>query len=195
MLTIVWDVDDVLNDLMRQWFHQGWKAEHPECTLKFDDLVQNPPHEVLGVHRREYLFSMDRFRGTDQGLKLAPNPEIFGWFVAHGHKFRHIALTARPLETAPHVASWVMTHFGSWIRSFGVVPSRPEEGVPIYDRSKIDFLKWLGCGDIFVDDADENVRDAESLGLRTFQIAQPWNKSTLTTAALANQLSDFGARN
>ena len=26
MLTIVWDVDDVLNDLMFQWFSLGWKT-------------------------------------------------------------------------------------------------------------------------------------------------------------------------
>ena len=195
MLTIVWDVDDVLNDLMQQWFEHGWKAEHPECALKFDDLLQNPPHDVLGIDRCEYLTSMDRFRNTDRGLELSPNPEILGWFVAHGQQFRHIALTARPLQTAPHVASWVMRHFGSWIRCFGVVPSRPEQGVPIYDRSKIDFLKWLGCGDILVDDADENIRDAKSLSLTTFQIAQPWNKSTLTASALASQLSKIAVGN
>jgi hypothetical protein len=195
MLTIVWDVDDVLNDLMTQWFHLGWKAEHPECTLSFDDLRHNPPDKVLGIEREEYLVSMDRFRVTEKGLNLSPNPEILAWFIEQGQQFRHIALTARPLETAPDVAAWVMRHFGAWIRCFGVVPSRASGNQPIYDRSKIDFLKWLQCGDVLVDDADENVQDAELLGMRTFQIAQPWNKSTLTTAALAGQLSDLAARN
>ncbi|HXS77038.1 MAG TPA: hypothetical protein VN753_12730 [Terracidiphilus sp.] len=195
MLTIVWDVDDVLNDLMLQWFHHAWKPEHPECTLSFDDLLHNPPHKILGTEREDYLASMDQFRRTGRGLELTPNPGILDWFVQHGQTFRHIALTARPLETAPDVAAWVMRHFGTWIRCFGVVPSRANGGAPVYDRSKIDFLKWLGCGDILVDDADENIRDAVSLGMRTFQIAQPWNKSTLTSAALGSKLSDLAARN
>jgi len=194
MLTIVWDVDDVLNDLMAQWFHLGWKAEHPKCTLSFGDLLHNPPHEPLGIKREEYLASMDRFRGTDKGLNLDPNPEFLEWFARHGQAFRHIALTARPLETAPDVAAWVMRHFGSWIRCFGVVPSRTNCGEPVYDRSKVDFLKWLGCGDILIDDADENVRVAELVGMRTFQIAQPWNKSTLSIGALTRQLSDLATR-
>ena len=191
MLTIVWDVDDVLNDLMQQWFHHAWKSEHPECTLTFDDLAHNPPHEVLGSNRQEYLISMDGFRNTDRGRKLDPNPEILAWFVEHGSEFRHIALTARPLETAPDVAAWVLRHFGSWIRCFGVVPSRPMDGAPVYDRSKVEFLKWLRCGDILVDDADENIRDADTLGMQTFQVAQPWNVSTLTTAALLSHLSNL----
>ena len=34
MVTIVWDVDDVLNDPMQQWFIYGWLVEqHPECRV------------------------------------------------------------------------------------------------------------------------------------------------------------------
>lgn len=191
MLTIVWDVDDVLNDLMLQWFHLGWKAEHPDCRLRFAELTRNPPHEVLGIAREEYLASLDLFRNTDAGQHLSPNPEILQWLIERGDRFRHIALTARPLETAPAVSAWVMKHFGAWIRCFGVVPSRSISGEPVYDRTKGDFLKWLKCGDILIDDADDNVRDAESLGLKTFQVAQPWNKSTLTIARMVSQLSDL----
>jgi hypothetical protein len=134
---------------------------------------------------------MDRFRGTERALNLTPNSEILAWFREHGHRYRHLALTARPLETAPDVAHWVLRHFGAWIRCFGVVPSRPESGVPVYDQSKGDFLAWINRGDILIDDSTENILQARSLGLRTFQPAQPWNNSSLTIGAILKQLTQL----
>ncbi|HEY5056826.1 MAG TPA: hypothetical protein VII58_11740, partial [Acidobacteriaceae bacterium] len=152
MLTLVWDVDDVLNDLMAQWFHKGWKQEHPECATEYRSLTANPPHESLGVTHDGYLASMDAFRRSEAGLALLPNAEVLAWFLKHGAQARHIALTSRPLETAPDVAAWVLRHFGGWIRCFGIVPSRAPEGVPAYDLDKGDYLRWLGKGDVLVDD-------------------------------------------
>lgn len=189
MLTVVWDVDDVLNDLMVQWFHHGWRVEHPECAIAYKGLTSNPPDAVLGVERSEYLASMDRFRRTERGCNMAPDPDVLRWFQDEGHRFRHIALTARPLETAPQVAHWVMRHFGAWIRCFGVVPTRTEPGVPTYDRTKGEYLAWLGRGDVLVDDSSENIQQAASLGLRALQAAQPWNQSPLTIAALLRELT------
>jgi hypothetical protein len=191
MLTVIWDVDDILNDLMYEWLRYGWLAEHPDCRTSYAELTCNPPHTVLGVNRKDYLASMDRFRKTERGCNMAPNPEVLTWFHDQGHRYRHIALTARPLETAPDVAHWVMRHFGTWIRCFGVVPSRTEEGVPLYDRTKGEFLAWFGRGDVLVDDMTENVAQAASLGLRTLQPAQPWNSSTLTIAAALQELSQM----
>lgn len=189
MLTVVWDVDDILNDLMHQWFLHGWLVEHPTCRISFEELTCNPPDTVLGVHRSEYLASMDLFRKTDRAYNMTPNPEVLRWFHECGDRCRHIALTARPLETAPDVAHWVMRHFGAWIRCFGVVPTRSEDGVPIYDRTKGEYLSWLGKGDVLVDDSTENIHQAASLGLKTLQAAQPWNKSILTVPALLRELS------
>jgi hypothetical protein len=191
MLTVVWDVDDILNDLMYQWFHHGWLAEHADCRLSYAELASNPPETVLGVERREYLASMDSFRKTERGCNLTPNPEVISWFREQGDRFRHIALTARPLETAPDVAYWVMQHFGAWIRCFGVVPTRVVEGIPPYDRSKGEYLAWLGRGDLLVDDSTENILQAASLGPKTLQPAQPWNNSTLTIPALLQELSQM----
>jgi hypothetical protein len=189
MLTVVWDVDDVLNDLMYQWFVYGWRVERSDCGISYAELTGNPPHDVLGIDRSEYLASMDVFRRTERACNMAPNPEVLTWFREHGHRFRHLALTARPLETAPEVAHWVMRHFGAWIRCFGIVPTRTEEGVPVYDRSKGEYLAWLGRGDVLVDDSTDNIVQAESLGLRTLQVAQPWNSSTLTMTGLLQELS------
>jgi hypothetical protein len=195
MKTVVWDVDDVLNDLMHQWFHLGWLREHPECKVAYSELANNPPHESLGVDRAAYLASMDAFRKTEHAASMSPNAEILAWFREEGHRFRHIALTARPLETAPDVAYWVMRHFGAWIRCFGVVPTRSDVGVPVYDGSKGDFLKWIGKGDALVDDHDENIRQAAKLGLKTLQVAQPWNRSSLTLSAILQQLSEWARNN
>lgn len=191
MLTVVWDVDDILNDLMIQWFTYGWLAEHPDCSISFAELTANPPHTILGVDRSDYLASMDRFRKTERACNMTPNPEALTWFREQGHHFRHIALTARPLETAPDVAHWVMRHFGAWIRCFGVVPTRTDPGVATYDRTKGEYLAWLGRGNILVDDATDNILQAAALGLKTLQPAQPWNNSTLTIPALLQELSQM----
>ena len=175
MLTIVWDVDDVLNSLMRDWFECGWKPANPACPLKYEDLTENPPDRVLGISRREYLDSLDRFRLSPAARQMAPNPEVLAWFRIHGAAFRHIALTARPLDTAPAAAEWVMRHFGDYIRVFGVVPCRSVPETPAYDQTKSDFLDWWGRGDILVDDSTENIAGAQRIGLSGVLFGQPWN--------------------
>jgi hypothetical protein len=190
MQTIVWDVDDVLNSLMYAWFTEAWMKEHPECGIEYSGLTENPPHVVLGVARQQYLASMDAFRKTESGVHLTPNAELLDWFGEYGNRFRHIALTARPLETAPEVASWVMRHFGAWIRCFGIVPTRAGEDVPIYDRGKGDYLRWLGKGDVLVDDGEENLDQAAALGLRAVTWPQPWNRSTQDTTSTLLELTE-----
>ena len=189
MLTIVWDVDDVLNDLMYQWFSFCWLPQNPGCRIAYTELIGNPPDEALGISRATYLRSLDAFRKTDHALNMKPNPEVLEWMREHGDNFRHVALTARPLETAPDVAHWVMRHFGPWIRSFGIVPSRIPSDLPIYDRSKGDFLRWLRCGDLLIDDSPENVRQAQELGMKSLLYPQPWNGSPHTVSTLLKELS------
>jgi hypothetical protein len=190
MQTIVWDVDDVLNSLMYAWFAGAWMKEHPGCGIKYSGLTENPPHVVLGVAREQYLASLDAFRKSEPGIHLTPNAEVLDWFGRYGSRFRHIALTARPLETAPEVASWVMRHFGAWIRCFGIVPTRVGEGVPIYDRDKGDYLRWLGKGDVLVDDGEENLDQATALGLRAVTWPQPWNRATQDRTATLLELTE-----
>jgi hypothetical protein len=191
MLTIVWDIDDVLNDLMYQWFTYCWLEQTPGCRVTYAELGGNPPDEALGISRATYLDSLDEFRRTDRARNMLPNAEVLGWLCKRGARFRHIALTARPLESAPDVAHWVMRHFGAWIRNVGVVPTRAAEDVPVYDRTKGEYLKWLRCGDIMVDDSIENVRQARLLGMKTLLYPQPWNNSELTLTMLLKELSDL----
>jgi hypothetical protein len=193
MQTIVWDVDDVLNDLMHQWFLLGWKQEHPAVTVEYNNLNENPPHVSLGTTCEQYLTSMDAFRKTEAGIHLTPNAEVLEWFAAHGSKFRHVALTSRPLETAPEVAAWVMRYFGAWIRCFGIVPTRAPADVPVYDHGKGDYLRWLGKGDVLIDDTRENLRQAAEIGMKTFAWPQPWNESPLTTTEILQELTNMAS--
>ena len=80
-------------------------------------------------------------------------------------RYRHMALTARPLASAGSAADWVFRHFGNYIRCYGVVPSRLDPALPQYDHDKADFLRWFGEADFFVDDSEENVAAVRTLGV------------------------------
>ena len=128
MKTIIWDVDDVLNDLMKEWLDKHWLPSYPDCAIRYEDLIENPPHNILHITIDNYRRSLDEFR-MNRGSELRPVMEVHDWFKANGNKFRHIALTAVPLSLAHISAAWVYKYFGTWIRSFNVVPS------PTIDRS------------------------------------------------------------
>jgi FMN phosphatase YigB (HAD superfamily) len=177
MLTIVWDVDDVLNDLMASWLRDVWLPEHPGCGVSYEEISENPPHRVLGIEKVEYLTSLDAFRVSEAARRLTPNAEILDWLRAYGDRYRHVALTARPLASAGAAAEWVFRHFGNYVRCFGVVPSRLDSAAPLYDTDKADFLKWFREADYFVDDSEENVTAVRKLGVHCLVYPQPWNRS------------------
>lgn len=181
MKTIVWDVDDVLNDLMRSWFELEWLPSHLRCALRYDDIVENPPHRLLGVTLEEYQSSLDGFRLSEAGRQLSPRSEVVEWFRQYGSDFRHVALTATPMNCASLSAAWVTWHFGAWIRSFSFVPSaRSDQNILLYDQSKADFLRWWGRADALVDDSPSNVTAARSLGLEAVLVPHPWNAGRST---------------
>jgi hypothetical protein len=189
--TIVWDVDDVLNDLMRAWFDSWWRPAHPDCSLSYHQLSENPPHRILGISLEEYLESLDAFRLTSL-ISLEPVPDVFHWFQIHGPKFRHVVLTAIPLHFADLAAAWILKHYGTWIRSFNLIPSpRNGEAIPIYDQTKKDFLCWWGKTDILVDDSSLNIQAAGELGLETILMPRPWNSSDLSIADALYRLVDL----
>jgi len=177
--TIAWDVDDVLNDLMRQWFELQWLSGHAECKVGYEDLTENPPHRIIGADLHSYLKSLDEFRLSELYQQMSPVREVMSWFENNGHKFRHIALTAVPLIAAPASAQWVFKHFGPWIRTFHFVPSKREgDKMPEYDNDKGAFLKWIQKVDVLVDDSSANIQAARSAGVKGIIIPRPWNKAT-----------------
>jgi hypothetical protein len=171
MITIAWDIDDVLNNLTEEWL-----VTQP-TPPPFHSLTCNPPAELLGLSREQYLKSLDHFRAT-RYAGMRPNPLILEWFKLHGHLARHVALSAVPRTFAPVSAAWVLTHFGDWIRSFSFVPSpRPTDSHPVYDRSKGEFLSHTDKIDVLVEDTEENALAARQLGLTACLYPQPWNSA------------------
>ena len=192
MKTIAWDVDDVLNNLMRTWLENCWKRSHPDCRLDYERISVNPPDALLGVNRAEYLTSLDTFRLSESAKTMQPVPEVLAWFYQYGKYYRHLALTAVPLRAASVSAAWVMHYFGAWIRSFHLVPSpRQGEIIPDYDQTKADFLRWWGKVDILVDDNPVNVAAAGNLGIQAFLVARPWNQGRQPLAQTLDVLTEL----
>ena len=107
---------------------------------------------------------------------MQPIPQVLQWFVEHGSRLRHVAVTAVPLSAAHLSAAWVIRHFGRWIRSFHFIPSPREGDLPPYDRSKGEALRQWGTIDAFIDDNPDNLASAERFGIRTFCFPRPWNQ-------------------
>jgi len=190
MLTIAWDVDDVLNDLMRLWLERAWLRQHTDCSIVYEDLHRNPPHEVLGASLAEYLASLDDFRLYHYLEDLPPLREAQAWFERNGARYRHVAITEAPLCCVPLSAHWVLRHFGRWVRTFHFVPSpRCGDAVPVYERDKKDFLQWFGRGDVIVDDREENVTAAQELGIRAYLMPRPWNRGEGTPRSCFGELA------
>ena len=107
---------------------------------------------------------------------MNPTPGVKEWFMRHGQGFRHIALTAVPFFAAGESGKWVLTHFGQWIRTYHLVPSHRDRcKIPVYDRTKKEFLKWIRQVDCLVDDNEDAVERAESVGVKGILFPRPWN--------------------
>lgn len=189
--TVVWDVDDVLNDLMQAWFATVWLPEHPGEVVRYEGLSENPPHGLLGIARDEYLASLDGFRLGPAYAGLEPNPDILSWLAEEGGNCRHVALTATPLRAAPGTAAWVLRHFGRWIREFAFIPAeRNGETLPAYDANKGEWLARHGDSSVLVDDSPQNIAAARAAGIATLSWPRPWNDGS-TTAETLRALSRY----
>lgn len=189
MLTIAWDIDDVLNELMRSWLEEWWRPANPGSTVGYADLSANPPLAPLELTEAAYLASLDGFRASAKYANLQPPPELLKWFAAHGGNFHHLALTAVPRFAASFSAAWLFAHFGDWFRGFHFVPSaRPADRFPAYDKSKAAFLRRVQAADIFIDDNPQAVARVQELGVKTFLVAQPWNRGGQPLAAILAEL-------
>jgi hypothetical protein len=177
-LTVVWDVDDVLNDLTRVWLEKTWAQEHASLRVSYEEMDENPPCALLGIGLEEYLASLDRFRLSDGYSEMAPDPRICRWLEAYGARCRNVALTATPLRAASTTAAWVFTNFGRWIREFAFIPSpRPGETLPEYDQNKGAWLARMDVPTVLVDDSPQNIAAATAAGAEALCWPRPWNDS------------------
>ena len=160
--------------------------------MDYQDLAENPPHEILGITLEKYRNSIDEFRLSKEFKKMQPNQQVHQWFKEYGQFYRHIALTAVPRIAAPESAAWVFRHFGDWIRSFAFVPSKRQGQIlPVYDLTKADYLKWLNKADIFIEDNELNTAGLKQDTIRSFIVARPWNSSKTQTEDVLSILNDI----
>lgn len=196
MLTIVWDIDDVLNDFMKRWFEQWWRPKKTDCKFNYHDLIKNPPHNILGIDLQEYQNSIDAFRHSKLFEVMPPNIEVLEWFRKYGQLSRHIALSAVSRNAVTASASWLFTHFGDWIRTFTFVPSqRSGENLPLYDSAKAGYIRWFNKADVFIEDNEDNIAGIEQLNIRRIIIARPWNSSKIGFEELLSILTDMHSIN
>jgi FMN phosphatase YigB (HAD superfamily) len=186
--TVVWDVDDVLNNLMYEWLN-FWLLNHPHFNISYSDLFENPPNKILNISYPEYINSLDEFR-KNFGYKLKYMPEVLSWFQNYGNSCRHVVLTSTPSFFSANSAYWVISNFGKWIRSFNFIPSpRKDDQMFTYDKEKVDFLIWFEKADLFIDDNDLNIEMAKEKGFKTLLMPRPWNKSNLSLGEALTEIN------
>ena len=192
MLTIAWDRDDVLCELMREWFVQVYLPAHPDSTARYEDITTNPPSESLGMSLEDYLASLDEFRASPAFDAMQPVAPVLDWFCRNGDRYRHVLVTSTTLVSAPAATAWTFRHFGRWIRSVHVLPAkRPGEDLPAYDSDKGSILARLNNVAVLVDDSPQNLAAAEAVGVPGILIPQPWNDAPGTVADALARLDEL----
>jgi hypothetical protein len=188
---IIWDLDDTLNELMKEWL--VWRSSDAPVNataVDFASIRENPPHRLLHMDLRDYLASLDRFRNSSAAREMRPVQLVAEWFEKHGFAFEHHVVTARPVATVPAAAEWVFRHFGRWVRHFHFTPARrANEDVPDSGASKRDIISQFSRADFFVDDSADNLEAARGLVGQVLLVPQPWNGGGGTIAEVLDALT------
>ena len=173
MITIAWDVDDVLNNLTEAWL----KDYNERCGFgyKYEDLTQNPPCKLLKLSHSEYIDLLDSFRLSEKAKNLDANLKILKWMKQYSGKFSHIALTATSAHTAHNSAFWVLKNYGQYIHSYNIIPAKRNYTIATRYKTKKDFLLAHEDVKILVDDNIQNIEEANSCGVKAYLLKQPWN--------------------
>lgn len=177
IITIAWDVDDVLNNLMDVWL--DYYNSIFQTDYSFGQLVENPPNKILNISSKEYTKLLDEFRLSNFAKDLSPNLEIKHWMLQNIGKYRHIALTSTSAHTSFNSASWVFKNFYECIYSYNLVPAKRDYAIDLPYLSKKDFLSENNHVKILVDDNIKNIEDACSVGVKGFLLKKPWNDGML----------------
>ena len=198
MLTIVWDVDDVLNDLMSAGSRRRGSRRIRSRPLAYCRYHGESAASRAGRRAAEYLESLDSFRASDRArANCRPIPRCSTGCARYGPRvsatWRYGASAGERARTRPSGCSAISETTSA---CFGVVPSRLAAGVPAYDRDKGEFLEWFGrAGLSWSTTARRMSRAAERLGC-----AASFSRSRGTAAAAPSrrrwqQLSQLAERN
>jgi hypothetical protein len=191
---LIWDVDDVLNLLTREYLVHADRVNHNRAA--FYDLTENPPHLIFGCTREEYLADLDDFR-KNFFSSLGASTVVKKFFEEYGSHFEHAALSAVPLRYAGISSQWVFENFGKWIRSYSFVPSpRTGESLPEYALSKAGQMLNASLHGCLIDDNEKNIIEAAEAGFDTILWPAPWNsaKECDPCEVLDKILAKYGVR-
>ena len=185
---LVWDIDDVLNQFMLHCL-----PRFPSQRLfRYEELTVNPPYELLGISKEQYLATLDASRADL--YQLPPRREILDFFEKYGDCFHHASVSAVPLRFASDSAQWLLHHFGKWIQTFCFIPS-PRPGMNMRSQqfhTKSDAIKAFNREAVLIDDAPGNVVDACNNGITAILFPAPWNDNrNQTIDDFLNKLLDF----
>jgi hypothetical protein len=185
MTLIVWDIDDVLNELTSNWLK--W-VDDPFISEK-SQLTNSRFEEILGWSRKDYLKSLDRFR-REQFINLEPN-QLIQNFMARHSRISNLLLSATPLTCAPISARWAFVHFGEWIDGVLMAPSprASRSSTRMSKRDHIFRLVKTGEQVICIDDQPANILEARDAGAAAFLWPQPWNESSSSQDAVLDSIS------
>lgn len=171
---LLWDIDDVLNDLERLCIETT--AQRLKPGLKFENVKNNPPLPELECSLDQYREILDECRDKYLYEQL-PRREVLEFFQKNGDSFRSMTLSSAPMALAPRSAEWVLRHFGSWIQGTVFVPSPRKTftiGSPLFS-SKAEAVTALGG--ILIDDMPINVEAVRKAGGEALYFPAPWNEN------------------
>ena len=186
---IIWDVDDVLNRLMYCWL-DNWD-KNAVRKFHYKDIVENPPHKLLGITENQYFSNLDEYRNSDLGRNVSINKCVFQWFQLYGNDFKHIACTARPVHTMPNQSWWIYTFFGRWIQTVQIASSLRDDADESDAQTKGQFVAWLNKEVVFIDDSERNVEEVSKIGGVSLLFPQPWNRNNQTEEEFIEDLNQM----
>lgn len=175
---IIWDVDDVLNDFTSKWLD----TYYPEN--EYNNLISNPPHELLRISLSQYYKQIDEFRLKCDNF-LLPNFYVMNWFEKHGKLFNHIICTARPQKSLTNIIAWINKFSLGY---FDIFISAPSPRMSMTTRNKSDILNNLNVEGYFIDDSPENFININIENLTCLTFPQPWNNQRLSIQELLEKL-------
>ena len=173
---------------MESWLNHWNQRNNSNVILK--DLKENPPHEILRISKETYFNSLDDFRNSKSGKYVLANSIITNWFNNHGNKFKHVACTARPIETMPNQAWWIYYNFGQWINTVHATGADRDNKGDYQTGSKADFISCFDSKVIFIDDSKENINSVSEIGTDTILYPQPWNTSAYSKEEFIEELNN-----
>ena len=107
-------------------------------------------------------------------------------YLSASRKSSFTSVIIVPSLAASISAQWVMEHFGRWIRTFHFIPSpRKSADDPLYDNSKVEYMKRMQTIDLLVEDNADNLLGLENIQKKGLLVARPWNHGKRIDSVLA----------